>query len=62
MIRALYMLHTLSVEDLGYAKRDRRNNTHALPTTRQLWAGLLQLCYFMSVLCVILLTTLQRYT
>ena len=48
-----YGLITKCVGYMGLAWADRRNNTHTLPITRQLWADCLQSGSFISVLSVV---------
>ena len=52
MIQAVYGLPVKQTGDMGLVWADRRNNTHALPITQQLWTVFLQAGSFMSVLSV----------
>ena len=58
MIPSVYGLPAKCVGYMGLVWAERRNNTHKLPLTRQLWAVFLQSDSSISVLSLFLLTLL----
>ena len=62
MIQAVYGLPVKCVGYMGRVWVYRRNKTHTLPITRQLWVVFLQSENFISILSVFLFLSVSYYS